>query len=101
LRGLEEQDGDAAGWDVVAAEVGGEALELLESGLQAARPVVFVLFLSNFGRRWSMKGCSGGFNSRCPLFDNQLNRNICAAIRGKNYVWPGRFCDPNVRYDLW
>lgn len=48
-----------------------------------------------------MKGCSGGFNSRCPLFDNQLNRNICAAIRGKNYVWPGRFCDPNVRYDLW
>ena len=29
-RGFEEQDGDAAGWDVVAAEVGDEALELLE-----------------------------------------------------------------------
>ena len=70
-------------------------------GEQAARPVVFVVFLRNFGRRWSMKGCSGGFNSRCPLFDNQLNRNICAATRAKNYVWPGRFCDPNVRYDLW
>jgi len=30
LRGLEEQDGAAAGWDVVAAEDGEEALELLE-----------------------------------------------------------------------
>ena len=29
-RGLEEQDGDAAGGDVVAAEVGDEALELFE-----------------------------------------------------------------------
>jgi hypothetical protein len=29
-RGFEQQDGDAAGWDVVAAEVGDEALELLE-----------------------------------------------------------------------
>ena len=28
--GFEEQDGDPAGWDVVAAEVGDEALELLE-----------------------------------------------------------------------
>ena len=28
--GVEEQNGDAVGWDVVAAEVGEEALELLE-----------------------------------------------------------------------
>ena len=30
MRGLEEEGGDAAGWDVVAAEVGDEALELFE-----------------------------------------------------------------------
>jgi len=101
LRGLEEEDGDAAGWDVVAAEVGDEALELFESGLQAARPVVFIVFLSNFWPRWSMRGYGGGPNGRRALFDNQLNRNICAAIRGKNYVWPGRFCDPSLPHDLW
>ena len=63
VRGLEEQDGDAAGWDVVAAEVGEEALELLEP---AGAAVVGVevdgaavdAFRSNFGRRWSMKGCA-------------------------------------------
>jgi hypothetical protein len=59
-RGLEEQDGDAAGWDVVAAEVGDEALELLEPAGAAvvgvastgqARPFVFLVFRSNSGRR--------------------------------------------------
>jgi len=39
LRGLEEQDGDAAGWDVVGAEVGEEALESSREEIRMAQRV--------------------------------------------------------------
>ena len=56
---------------------------------QAAQAPCF-RFSSNFGRRWSMKGCEGCSTSRRALFDNQLSRKVCATILAIDYVWSGR-----------
>ena len=76
-RGLEEQDGDAAGGDVVAAEVGDEALELFEPagaalvGVEVHGAAVDARFDAVAGARHVLGGFDGeeGLARPCPAVD--------------------------------